>query len=243
MGTCIGHEPCPKCRKDGNDRTGNNLARYADGGAYCFSCGYTILPNGLVTLGKETQEDNHAISLPRGVTQVLPERALAWLHKYSLTDHDIKLNNILWSEDSQRIIFPIIISNTLEGWIGRAVDPNIIPKVYTRGKLHESTYIIGNLASRTIILVEDIISAIKVAGTYEYAVSPLFGSHISTRRMLILRRYFDRIIIWLDKDKEKESVKFTKKAQEFGISCRSVITDNDPKEYSHSKILSFLTRS
>jgi len=241
MGTCIGHEPCPKCRKDGNDRTGNNLARYADGGAYCFSCGYTILPNGLATLSKETQENNHAISLPGGVTQVLPERALAWLYKYSLTDHDIRLNNILWSEDYQRIIFPIIINDTLEGWIGRSVDSNIIPKVYTRGKLHEINYILGNLSSNKIILVEDIISAIRVAGTFEYSVSPLFGSHISTRRILTLRRYFNKIVIWLDKDKEKESIKFAQKARDFGIMARSVITDKDPKEYSDSEILSFLT--
>jgi len=242
MGTCIGHEPCPKCRKDGNDRTGNNLARYADGGAYCFSCGYTILPNGLATLSKETQENNHAISLPGSVTQVLPERALEWLHKYSLTDHDIRLNNILWSEDYQRIIFPIIINDTLEGWIGRAVDSNIIPKVYTRGKLHETNYILGNLSSKKIVLVEDIISAIKVAGTYEYSVSPLFGSHISTRKLLTLRRYYDNITIWLDKDKEKESVKFAQKARDFGIKARSVITDKDPKEYSDSEILSYLTK-
>ena len=241
MGTCVGHEPCPKCRKDGNDRTGNNLARYADGGAYCFSCGYTILPNGLATLSKETQEDNHAISLPGGVTQVLPERALAWLYKYSLTDHDIKLNNILWSEYHQRIIFPIIIHGNLVGWIGRAVEPNIVPKVYTRGKLHEINYILGNTKSSRIIVVEDIISGIRVSRASGYATSPLFGSHISKRTMLILDKFYDQLIIWLDKDKEKESVKFAKNARDFGIKARSVITDKDPKEYSDSEILSFLT--
>ena len=241
MGTCIGHEPCPKCRKDGNDRTGNNLARYADGGAYCFSCGYTILPNGLGTLGKETQEDNHAISLPGGITQVLPERALAWLYKYSLTDHDIKLNNILWSEYHQRIIFPIIISGTLMGWIGRSVDPDVVPKVYTRGKLHEIIYILGNTKASRIVVVEDIVSAIRVSTTEGCAVSPLFGSHLSKRNMLLLDKFYDQLVIWLDKDKEKESVKFAKIARDFGIKARSVITDKDPKEYSNSEILSFLT--
>ena len=241
MGTCIDHEPCPKCRKDGNDRTGNNLARYADGGAYCFNCGYFILPNGISALSKEVQKDPDTISLPGGVSQVLPQRALDWLYKYSLTDHDIKLNNILWSEYHQRIIFPIIISNNLKGWIGRSVEPDVVPKVFTRGALHEVTYIIGNLSSHTIVLVEDIISAIRVAGTFEYSVLPLFGSHVSTRRMLILRRYYDNIVIWLDKDKEKEAVKFAQKAREFGIKARTVITDYDPKTYSDSEIQSFLT--
>ena len=242
MGTCISHEACPKCRREGNDRTGNNLARYNDGGAYCFSCGYWEAGNGLSSISKETEESPNTISLPRGVSQVLPKRALDWLQKYSLTDHDIKLNNILWSEYHQRIIFPIIISGNLEGWIGRAVESSVIPKVYTRGMLHESNYIIGNLSGMSIVLVEDIISAIKIAGTFEYSVLPLFGSHITSRRLLTLRRYYDNIIIWLDKDKEKESIKFAQRARDFGINCRSVITDNDPKEYTHSEILSFLTK-
>nr|DAQ24459.1 MAG TPA: DNA directed DNA polymerase [Caudoviricetes sp.] len=34
------HEPCPECRKHGGDIDGNNLARYSDGHAHCFCCGY-----------------------------------------------------------------------------------------------------------------------------------------------------------------------------------------------------------
>jgi twinkle protein len=37
----IGKEPCPECRKNGNDNDGDNLARYDDGGAYCFACGHS----------------------------------------------------------------------------------------------------------------------------------------------------------------------------------------------------------
>lgn len=33
-------EPCPKCREGGRDRSGDNLVRWADGGATCFACGY-----------------------------------------------------------------------------------------------------------------------------------------------------------------------------------------------------------
>lgn len=34
----IGKEPCPKCREKGGDNSGDNLARYSDGHAYCFAC-------------------------------------------------------------------------------------------------------------------------------------------------------------------------------------------------------------
>ncbi len=33
-------EPCPKCRETGGDTSGDNLARYPDGGAFCFVCKY-----------------------------------------------------------------------------------------------------------------------------------------------------------------------------------------------------------
>ena len=40
MGNAVGKEPCPACREEGGDSSGDNLARYEDGGAFCFSCGH-----------------------------------------------------------------------------------------------------------------------------------------------------------------------------------------------------------
>ncbi len=39
MSEVTGKEPCPSCRERGQDRSGDNLIRYADGGSYCFACG------------------------------------------------------------------------------------------------------------------------------------------------------------------------------------------------------------
>lgn len=36
----IAHEPCPACREQGGDTSGDNLARYSDGHGYCHACGY-----------------------------------------------------------------------------------------------------------------------------------------------------------------------------------------------------------
>ena len=38
-GKFIKLDKCPKCREQGKDRHGDNLAVYSDG-SYCFSCGY-----------------------------------------------------------------------------------------------------------------------------------------------------------------------------------------------------------
>lgn len=41
MADATGKEACPKCVESGSDQSGDNLARYSDGGAYCFACGYS----------------------------------------------------------------------------------------------------------------------------------------------------------------------------------------------------------
>lgn len=38
-------EPCPSCREKGEDKAGDNLARYPDGGAFCFKCKYQERPD------------------------------------------------------------------------------------------------------------------------------------------------------------------------------------------------------
>jgi twinkle protein len=46
MADVASKEACPACREKGADNSGDNLARYSDGGAYCFACGYSERPEG-----------------------------------------------------------------------------------------------------------------------------------------------------------------------------------------------------
>lgn len=41
MSEIIGDEPCPKCTAMGDDRTGNHLMLFSDGGKFCNRCNYT----------------------------------------------------------------------------------------------------------------------------------------------------------------------------------------------------------
>lgn len=47
-------EPCPECRKNGADKSGDNLVIYDDGHGYCFACGYTYFP--------DTKEDTSSLT-------------------------------------------------------------------------------------------------------------------------------------------------------------------------------------
>jgi len=53
----VGREACPKCRTNGNDNSGDNLARYSDGGAFCFACQYFERGDGTVSDTPTTKSD------------------------------------------------------------------------------------------------------------------------------------------------------------------------------------------
>lgn len=40
MGRIVKDSPCPQCRANGGDKTGNHLIHFEDGGVYCNRCGY-----------------------------------------------------------------------------------------------------------------------------------------------------------------------------------------------------------
>jgi hypothetical protein len=238
MSHCIGHTQCPECVKLGKDNGRDNLALYSDGGCYCFSCGFSESSAGLQKLKQRTPTVTKGISLPSDVSEYLPARAWDYLGQYSLTKQDCVANTILWSDFYSRLVFPYFDSTGLLAWQGRYLgdDPDKA-KWFSQGNLNAFYHIVGNTKSRTVVLVEDIVSAIKVGQCGNVAASPLFGSHVSTKRILYLKHFYDTILVWLDMDKAKESVKFSKTARDFGVMSRSIITEKDPKLYSTQEIL------
>ena len=241
MSHCVGHEQCPECAKLGNDRSGDNLAIYADGSQYCFSCGFYRKASGVQSFRKAAPTTDRRIHLPHDVTSDLPTNALEYLDKYALTKHECDLNYILWSDYWKRLIFPYFKDNNeLIAWQGRSFDKNSKAKWYSQGDLVDFIYLRGNTKSKSVVLTEDIISAIKVARIGSLCTSPIFGSHVSTKRLLRLNKFYDTIYIWLDYDKMKYSQQVSNTARTLGINCRSIVTEKDPKEYTTQEINEWL---
>ena len=241
MSHCIRHEQCPECAKLGNDRNGDNLAIYADGSKYCFSCGFYRKASGVQSFRKAAPRTNKTIQLPFDSTDELPTHVLEWLNKYSLTDVECKLNHLLWSEHWQRLIFPYF-NEALElvAWQGRSFDPNSKAKWFSQGDLVDFIYLRGNTKAQTVVLTEDIISAIKVTRIGSVCASPLFGSHVSTKRLLRLKKFYGTIKVWLDYDKHQYSQQVSNTARALGIDCQSIVTPKDPKEYNTKEISEWL---
>jgi transcription initiation factor TFIIIB Brf1 subunit/transcription initiation factor TFIIB len=247
MGQAVGTEQCPKCAKDGRDVHRDNLARYSDGSAFCFCCGYTIYSNAISRLQETRRRTTNSKSkfnqccyLPEDSTGEIPEIAWTWLKEYALTETDIKTNNILWSEENQMLIFPLLIEEELVAWHGRYFGKESKPKATTKGSLKDVYYMKGNPSTDTIVLVEDLISAIRIGKSNNIAAMPIFGSVIKLKQLLTLHNRYKNILIWLDKNKEAYSRKISFQARQLGINAYSIISELDPKCYNDDNIKSFL---
>lgn len=237
MAHCISHTQCPVCKSKGKDRGSNNLAVYSDGSAYCFSCGYWERGDGLSKIKDREIVANSAITLPADATDELPDGARGYLSRYGITGRDISLNTIMWSEWWQRLLFPYFNEDGLVAWQGRYLGTEKKAKWFSKGNLKEFMHYVGNKHSCKFVLTEDIVSAIKVSHNTQVCAVSLFGSHISLARLLQLKQKRGTILVWLDKDKARESMQFAKHGRDFGIDCRSIITELDPKEYSDEEIM------
>lgn len=241
MSQCVDHIQCPACAKLGKDRNGNNLAVYDDGSKYCFSCHYYVSASGFASLKGSSKGTGSDVRLPPDVDEQLPEKARHFLRQYALTELDIQRNTMLWSDYHQRLYFPYFTDSGLVAYQGRYLgDKPDRPKWYSQGNLHEFHHVVGNTKADTVVLTEDIISAIVVGHVPTVCASPIFGSHVSMKRLLQLKYFYDNIVVWLDFDKAQESMKVVHNAQQLGLNILSIITKKDPKEYSNEKIRNLL---
>jgi len=76
MANAVGKEPCPECQKKGGDNSGDNLARYDDGGAYCFSCSYSEQAEGQASAPSSTANPRKKAKLIDFEIRPLPKRGI-----------------------------------------------------------------------------------------------------------------------------------------------------------------------
>lgn len=229
------YEPCPRCRKLGKDTRGDNLAVYSDGGKHCFSCGFHVFPR-YYTGERQREERVNAAVLPSDFSREVPSHALKWLLQYHLP-YTYWAPFIGWSEKDSRLIITVG-DNFAQGrfikddhWSGP--EPR---KWFSYGDAHKHAHIIGDYSKASkIVLVEDIVSAHKV-GTLVPTI-PLFGTNIFDACIPVLRFVKLPITLWLDKDQSGTMARKCDKLALFtGLPVNYVVTDNDPKACSFTKI-------
>lgn len=95
-GNVVSKEACPRCRENGHDTSGDNLTRFADGGATCFrqGCGYYETKNSRGHIKPVTTKQNKP--LVTGEISGLPHRSIPEkiCHKYNY--QTIRKNGVAW---------------------------------------------------------------------------------------------------------------------------------------------------
>lgn len=224
------HQPCPASWCNSSD----GFVEYPDGGAHCFSCGYHVSANKYAQISQsQTSIGNMRVVLPQDAITVIPNKPLLWLHKYGITDAQIASHKFLFSASRELLIFPVYQDGTLLFWQGRYFG-NLPrhPKYITRG--NSPLHILGKGKSEYIVLVEDLLSAIRVA---EIATAmPLWGSHVSAETARRIATQYSIAKLWLDYDKRETSIR-TAVQQCMRLTILPVITSEDPKCYSKEDIL------
>lgn len=230
MSKCIRHERCPRCAGMGRDRNGNNLGVYSDGGTYCFSCGYRSAPTLRARLTQEFVKDDKAKTvLPSDFSREVPTAGWKWLLQYGLSYSYWKAH-CGYSEKENRLIFPI--GSPTRFAAGRNLDPMGASKWKIYGDKSSYVEVLGEQLSREVVLVEDIVSAHKVASNGTLCI-PLFGTAIGD---LVLKRLITLgkpVALWLDSDQYIHLPKKLARIQTLtGLKARSITTKLDPKECS-----------
>lgn len=213
------HTPCPKC----NSR--DNRAVYADGSSWCFGCGKWTPP----THKPQEQEEEH-LPPPKDLTYNLPPAYNTWLKQYNLSGWQRQL--FQWSPSRQRLISII----TDKFWQERSLYKT--PKILTHGN---KPYHIFNAYPKqnTCVLVEDYISALKVAEVSDSFC--LFGTTLNKEHELKLAKEYSNIIVWLDYDKYKEAIKIQNLIKPL-TNCWVCCTPKDPKYYNHKEIQTYINK-
>jgi hypothetical protein len=243
----VGHIPCPKCHSR------DNAYRWADGHEFCFGgCGYrklaTLTNEAKCVLlqervdkevqgTKQEKSQGGLVCYALDTNSNIKDPGLTWIKKYGIYNEEILNQDILWSESQQQLIFPIYDQcYDLIAWQARNFGPNT-RKYVTFGPMNEIIHVLGltKIKEPDTIIVEDIISAIKVSR--HYRAMPLFGSSVSREKLIRLRRLTDTIKFWLDSDKLGTSMKLAKIASQLGFKTTVIYTENDPKTYSNEDII------
>jgi hypothetical protein len=186
------------------------------------------------------------VELPEPAVQALdewPDRAKLWLYKAGLGRDLIGRLGAYYHPPSDRVVLPVLDPSTglPVFWQARAVD-NRQPK-YMAPSVDRSRVLPRYGAASSPTLTEDILSAFKVGLVGEgWAV---MGTKLSTYALNLLMERGTTVNVWLDADAAgvRGANKIMRQLQAFGIPCRNIVSDRDPKLHSRQEIQELLCES
>lgn len=242
----VRHEPCPKCRAKGEDKKGNNLARYSDGSAWCFA-GHKLVERANripVIDDKWLQKEKDGFNFDGTLLSTdYPLHIVEWLDKYGITVPEALKHGWKYNKKYDQLVFIFkdqygnVSCTQARNFAGAAKR-----KYFNEGDANSTLPIFqcGTERTNSVVITEDVVSSAKVGRQVD--AMPCLGSYLSKQKLNALRLLgYKHIIFWLDADKLAESMKMSDQAKWLGFTTQVVHTPLDPKEYSDEEICCTLT--
>jgi hypothetical protein len=237
VGHLVSTGSCPYCLNGNNTPC---FAEYSDG-YKCFSCGKTKTYSGEYLSWKDVHEPKTNVYIPNATRNIkeFSIGVLSWLYKYYVYDDLIRKYDIMYTTP-EGLLFTLS-----EDFYQQRFFPS--KKFITKGS-KSCLFTPGDYCG-TIVVVEDYISAIRVAEHYSSLC--LFGTSINREMVLYLVHSVCNIIVWLDPDEAGKSAAhnikqtltkiITKNQEMYAFNTKDLrvevlITEKQPKEYSPSQI-------
>lgn len=161
--------------------------------------------------------------------------------QYGISVPDLLKHGAQWDPKTESLCF---VYRDKEGTVcciqGRSFSTNRqASKYHNWGTTHDVIDINGS-KGHTIVITEDKLSAIKVARVAD--AFPALGTTFQVHKLVELKkRGYQRVVVWLDHDKWRESREIVDKAKWIGLSASSVLTEDDPKCYDEKTIEKMLS--
>jgi len=256
---------CPYC----NSKAGTMISR--DTYSVLFTCFRVTCPQvGSIRLaldgtGNYLQNSRDKIPLvppftpkyfKEEITPLTEEQGFYIQNKFEITHQDF---NISYSPNSNRYMIPLYSKEgTLWGWGARSYEKNISTKFLLYVEQEGSKLYYPPLGATkwqeadTVILVEDVISAMKVS-MHIPSIS-ILGTNLSKKQQEELVKNFQHIIIWLDQDTWQAPInagrnwfpKPIKMKRDLSIQVQQVhcvFSIKDPKDLTHQEIKGILAEN
>jgi hypothetical protein len=188
------------------------------------------------------------------LTHQLPPVAQAWLDRFGITELERLHHGIQWSEEKKYLVLPITNEHGyVVGTNSRYFGDNPKHPKYINSFSNASIFkvvvpredAVGMGVRRALVLVEDLLSAIKVGRSYRTLC--LTGTNLPDDLFLRCLGYCSThslsVVVWLDSNMHQKAVGYAKRFSQY-LPARAVVdTDRDPKEHTDIEILDVLHRT
>jgi len=243
MARFVRHARCSRC----GSRDNNGI--YDDGSEFCFGCkkycppqAQTFVPESRDSGGDGVDGSTALLErIHQESTTALPSTIVEYAAGYGLSVPVLLESGGRYFPRSNALIF---FYRGIDGELCCAQARSFggqgksYPKYFNWGSTYH-TFDLGERRTTSLVVTEDKLSAIKVSGVCD-AIPALGTSFQNWKLVEALKRGYEHVYVWLDKDKWREGREICDKAKWLGLSATALLTDLDPKCYTHETIKEYL---